>query len=62
MIEDVFKDCEDIAQKYEGKLIEVVLRYAQIERKYQNKNINHTQILARTEEHFKLLYTRNKVK
>jgi hypothetical protein len=56
MIEDVFKDCEAIAQKYETKLIKVVVRYAQIERKYQNRNIDHTKLMEKTEDHFKTLY------
>jgi hypothetical protein len=56
MLDDVFKDCEVIAEKYEEKLINVVLRYAQIERKYQNKNIDHSKLLEKTEDHFKNLY------
>jgi len=56
MIEDVFKDCEKIAEEFEEKLINVVLRYAQIERKYQNRNISHVQIVEKTTEHFKSLY------
>jgi hypothetical protein len=56
VIEDIFKDCESIADKYETKLIDVVLRYAQIERKYQNRDIDHKKLLEKTEEHFKVRY------
>ena len=61
MINDIFKDCEAIADKYEKKLIDVVIRYTEIEMKYKSKKecFNHNTIVIETNNHFKKMYNKN---
>lgn len=54
-IDYLFKDCEAIADKYESKLIDVVIEFTRIEHKYMSQMIYipYPDLLRETEDYFK---------
>lgn len=57
-IENLFKDCEEIAKKYEKHLIDVVIVYSHIELEYKAQmiDLNYDEILQKTEQFYKNSY------
>lgn len=64
MIEDLFKDCEKIAETYDEHLINVVVEFTRIEfgHKHQMTDVPYEILLSETEQHFKNKYQKSHVR
>ncbi len=54
MIDDMFKDCEDIACKYEQKLVDVVYQYVIIEERYRRQltRVEYSVVLSELKDYY----------
>ena len=53
IVDELFEDCNKIADKYETNLLTVLELYTTLEQKYQNINLPYKTIINKTEQHFK---------